>query len=119
MAIKKASSREENKVKFPFPDAYFVITSIRQENGKFNIQVRGYADQTASKSRSSDNQGPMMPGGGTDPMVFEKSYSFAEASLPVPTMTVPAKDTLKHCAYLWLHANEFSAGTAVFEEGQA
>ena len=119
MGIKKASSREENKVKFPFPDGYFCITSIRQENGKFNIQVRGYADQTASKSRSSDNQGPMMPGGGSDPMIFEKGYSFSEAALPVPKLKTAAKDTLKHCSYLWLKQNDFSSGEDVLEEGQA
>lgn len=118
MGIEKSILREENKVKYPFPKAYFVISSIRQENGKFSITVRGYGDKEASVDRKNSTTGPEMPGMTTDPFVVEKKFSFSESMLPAPEKSVPAKDVVKHCCYVWLHQNDFSTGTAVFEDGQ-
>lgn len=118
MAIIKACTRDETKLKFPLPNAYFKISSIRQEDGKVNITLKGYADETARRSTSeTPSYGP--PGSMEGAVIYDKSFSVSEGVLPAPTKQglTPA-NIIKHCCYLYLRSGEFSAGTDKFEEGQ-
>jgi hypothetical protein len=117
MGLKKLSPREENKVKGEFPEAYFIVNSIKQENGKVFIHVKGFVDKIAANSRN-DNQNAM-PHEKNDVCIFEKSYNLLESTLPNPTMKTVARNTMKHCCYLFLkNQDEFRNSTDVLEDGQ-
>lgn len=118
MALKKALARADNRVKGDFQNSYWKIYSIRNENGKINIDIRCYVDQDARKLDLGET-GPMMPGSG-DITVTNKNYSFVEGQLPSPTLQTQSESSrLKHVCYLWLKLqDDFRLADDVLEAGQ-
>ena len=118
MGLQKSITRDENTVKGIFSAAYFKVQNIRNESGKFYVEVRGYCDKGARDLESSQ-VGPMYPGSG-EVKIASKSYTFAEDQLPIPTIQASKEsDRLKHCVYNWLKTqDDFRTATSIFEDGQ-
>lgn len=118
MALKKVLARADNRVKGDFQNSYWKISSIRNENGKINIDIKCYVDQDARKLDLGQS-GPMMPGSG-DITVSSKNFSFDEGQLPSPIyQTTSESSRLKHVCYLWLkNQDDFRNSVDVLEAGQ-
>lgn len=118
MALKKLSSRSDNKVKFPFENAYHKINSIKFENSKITIGVKVYADRDARLLDVGSN--PMMGPMNNDVHISEKNYSCELNALPSATLkTLNESDRIKHVCYLYLREqDDFRTASNVMETGQ-
>jgi hypothetical protein len=119
MALSKSIARSDNKVKFPFTSSYHKINSIKMENGKIQINVKGYADAEA-RQLDTPSSSPMPSPMDQTVAILEKTYSLDMSLLPSATLkTLNEADRIKHCCYIYLRAqDDYRTASDVFEANQ-
>jgi hypothetical protein len=117
MALKKALSRSENRIKATFGSAYWRVMSVdSMDNGNNRIRVAAFADSEARKLALDPAQTPAQPmphlmrgPGDMSAVIAEKTYETALPAAPDGSYAT-LQEQAKAAAYLYLKAHADFAG---------